>query len=116
MVMAASLLCGYGAAQPLHHLRLVPLQRAEMAADLAPLAVDQQARRQASRIDGERGFRRRIDVERQRLDPYLCVELARNDGALLIHGQRDHVEALAPELRLQAVKRRHLLATGLAPR
>src|SRR5438094_3231886 len=116
MVMAGSLLCGYGAAQPLHHCWLVPLHRAEMPADLAPLSVDEQARRQSGRIDSECRLRRRIDVERQRLDANLRVELAGDLGPLLIDVQRYHLESFAAELHLQAVERRHLFATRLAPR
>src|SRR5438094_1836991 len=116
MVMAASLLCCYGAAQSLHDLGVIPLHRAEMPGDLASLAVDEEARRQANRIYRERGLRRRIDVERQRLDAGLRVEPAGDRQALLIDRQRDHLEALAAELRLQAIERRHLLAAGLAPR
>src|SRR5438270_318577 len=116
MVMAASLLCRYGAAQSLHDLGVIPLNRAEMPADLASLAVDEEARRQAGCIYRERGLRSRIDVERQRLDAGLRVEPAGDRRALLIDRQRHHQEALAAELRLQAVERRHLLAAGLAPR
>ena len=76
--MAGSLLCGHCAPQPLHHCRVVPLHRAEMPADLASLAVDEQARRQAGSIDGERRLRRRIDVERQRLDPHLRAAALRH--------------------------------------
>src|ERR671935_1342644 len=103
MVMAGSLLCRYRALQPRHDRRLVPLHRAEMPTDLAALAVDEQARRQAGRIDRECRLRRRIDVERQRLDPNLGIELLRNAQALLIDRKRDDLKALAAEFGLQAV-------------
>src|SRR5690349_19294508 len=104
MLMTGSLLCGYGAPQPRHDRRVVPLHRAEMPPDLAPMPVDQQARRQAGRIERERGLCRGIDVERQRLDTDLSVELARDGRALLVDRQRHHPEAFATELGLQAVE------------
>src|ERR1700757_753570 len=76
MVMPARLLRGFRAPQPLHHLRIVPLHRTQMPADLAALAVDEEARRQAGGLDSEGCLRRRIEVQGGRLDAPPLGELA----------------------------------------
>src|SRR5581483_8886518 len=99
MVMAASLLRGYRAAQPLQHLRVIPLHRTQMPADLPAVSVDEEARRQASGVERKRGLGRRIDIQGQRLDARFRVELSGDGEALLIDRQRHHVEALAAKFR-----------------
>src|SRR5439155_4949033 len=64
----------------------------------------------------ERRLGGRVDVERQGLDADLAIELVRDGGAGLVYRKRNHLEALAAELGLQPVERRHLLPARLAPR
>src|SRR2546429_7393054 len=100
MVMDGSLLCCYCALQSLHHLRRIPFDGPEVPADLASLAVHQQGRRQARRVEHERRLGGRVDVERQGLDADLAIELVRDGGAWLVDRKRNHLEALAAELGL----------------
>src|SRR5205085_5631450 len=72
--------------------------------------------RQGGKNQGEWGLGRWVDVERQRLDADLRIELARDSDSLQIDAERHHLEALAAEPGLQPVESRHFFAAGLAPR
>ena len=97
-------------------LRLVPLQRAIQATDLASGRVDQDRCRQAHDPERVGGLAARIEVAVKVLEREFAIETVDGQLAGAVDGHRDDREPLAPERRLQAVERRHLGATWTTPR
>src|SRR5215831_10359336 len=72
----------------------IPLRRAQQAADLAALPVDEQRRRQAGDAQGAAHARARIGVEGELCHLGLVEELARAPAARAVDAQCHHLKRL----------------------
>src|SRR2546426_6433100 len=104
------------APQVFNGLRAVPLRRADVARDLATLAIDQHGGRNSYHPQGRIDLQRAIGIHGERIDAVLGEEAFHRFHAAAIDGESDHFEARAAKLLLQARERGHLFATGDAPR
>src|SRR6266567_3974188 len=97
------------------HLRAVPFGRSDLAADLAPVTIDQQCRRDADGIERARYLAGLVDIDIERFETELLVEVPDDRDALTVDGERQDEKLGFVDRRLEPVERRHLLAAGDTP-
>src|SRR5207249_7950440 len=92
------------------HLRAVPFGRSDLAADLAPVTIDQQCRRNSHRTEVARCLAGLVDIDAERFEAELFIELLDDGCALTVDRERQDKQLRFVDRGLQPVERRHLLA------